>query len=250
MNRDEYNLIVQASGDGGDTAQRMGMYGLALTIEDPIVYTRYNHLQTTLLLEVAKGTYVRHPFQPGFRSDPKQFSRDQHDAVVIYLGACNAPKAYLYNILINHFKRLGKYQNADFMNLTTIGVYARALKAWWLYPLLCFTDLIYILNPLFQWVSARNNPADVDDNNAIMRHAQAATVMPTIGSWLGRKVYRQVRPKNYGCSGITNVLHPESYDYNEINPIMGALVWYHRKESGGNPDIAEAYRPIIEKYFN
>ena len=31
---------------------------------------------------------------------------------------------------------------------------------------------------------------------------------------------------------------------------MGALAWYHRKDAGGNEEIAELYRPLIEDYFS
>ena len=30
---------------------------------------------------------------------------------------------------------------------------------------------------------------------------------------------------------------------------IDALRWYHRPESGGNVEIAEAYRPIVERWF-
>lgn len=247
MYRDKYGLIVQANGDGGDTAQRMGMVGFVP--ESTTIAQQVLHMQATWQLQVAPGIFVRHPFQPGFCSDPTQYSRDQQDSVVLYLGHAGVNNLVL-NIFKAQLKRFGRYQNADIPNLTTVGVYARALKASWMYPILWLTDITYLFSPIFQWVSARNNPADVDDNNAIMRLLQATYSMPTPFSELGRRLYALIRPKNYGCAGVTDVLYSESYNYNETNAIMGALVWYHRKESGGNPEIAEIYRPIIEKYFS
>lgn len=31
---------------------------------------------------------------------------------------------------------------------------------------------------------------------------------------------------------------------------LGALRWYCRAEEGGNPGLAELYRPILERYFD
>lgn len=35
----------------------------------------------------------------------------------------------------------------------------------------------------------------------------------------------------------------------DCSRVFGAVRWYHRAESGANPDLADLYRPIIQKYF-
>ena len=59
-------------------------------------------------------------------------------------------------------------------------------------------------------------------------------------SEFNRYLYSLTRPVNLGNTAL-----------GEKNPVMGALRWYHRSEFEGeaNPEIAELYRPLIEKYF-
>ena len=229
MNIDSYGLIVQGDGDGGDTAARMGQWlflGKGHSIGPVDVGTiALRHLMP------APGVWIRHPQYP----DIADCSRDQLDPIIMALGSCNLGLA-LRNTFKAHLKRGFFYQNKDVPMIVTPCLYIRAFKAWYLYPVLCVLDIGFC----FAWLENlfRRNPDDVDDNNNIMRMTQAAQVMPTPLSWLGRKLYAKTRRPNFG-----NTVKGEK------NPVMGALVWYHRTESGGNPCIAEIYRPIVERYF-
>jgi hypothetical protein len=53
--------------------------------------------------------------------------------------------------------------------------------------------------------------------------------MPTPLSWLARKIYLELRPKNLG-----------NYLLAKPDPVEGALAWYHRAETGGNPELGQA----------
>src|ERR1700687_2570660 len=91
---DSNGLLVQRDGDGGDTAQREGWawFGQWLRTEKlemsspfkpPILFE-----PTMNLLEDPRrpGEFRRHPTQPGFKSDPDAFSRDQIIPLVAAMG--------------------------------------------------------------------------------------------------------------------------------------------------------------------
>ncbi len=223
---DSHGLIVQADGDGGDTAQRIGM-----------VFFRYHDAQAFERaldqLEVAPGIYVRHPYQPGFRSDPNRFSRDQQRPIIMALGMYDMHDR-LGRMALAHLLRFGKYQNKDYLGPSHLGEYLRAFKAWPLYPVLFFTDVGLLVSSVDIAVRARLDGDNVDDNNHLMALIQSKQVMPTPLSWLASRIYKDFRPLNLGNQVL-----------GEEDPVQGALSWYHRAESGGNPFIAELYRPAI-----
>jgi hypothetical protein len=229
MHFDGLGLIVQADGDGGDTAQRVGMFYFAH--QDARAFKL-----SIMILEVAPGIWVRHPTQEGFRKDPAHFSRDQQDALMVAAGHYKR-KDVVYRTLKAQLSRFGRYQNKDWANLGTACVYIRALRARYLWPLLVMLDFGFVINAVFLWQRNRHDPDKVDDNNHIVRLQQAYQYMPTPVSWLARKLYKWIRPKNLG-----NTIKGETC------PIMGSLAWYHRAENGGNPEIVEAYRPLIKRW--
>jgi hypothetical protein len=223
---DERQLIVQADGDGGDTAQRTGMFYYAHY--DPQAFERALNQ-----LEVEPGLYVRHPRQGSFRNDVTRFSRDQQRPLVIALGKYGMYDR-LWRLTIRHIFRLGKYQNMDFSGPSHIGEYIRAFRARALYPVLVVTDLALVFDTLEIAVRTRFNPDLTDDNNHLLSLLQAQDIMPTPTSWFARKLYLAVRPENLGNRVLS-----------ETSAVSGALAWYHRAENGGNPLIAEAYRDLI-----
>ena len=223
---DDHGLIVQADGDGGDTAQRTGM-----------LFFRFRDAEAFRLaldqLEIREGIYVRHPYQNGFRNDPNRFSRDQQRAIVIALGSYGMTDR-LWNLAKAHLLRFGKYQNLDYLGPSHLGEYIRAFRAWPLYPILCFTDLGLVISSVDIALTDRAKPDQVDDNNHVMALLQAKDVLPTPVSWIARHIYKSFRPENFGNSVL-----------GEVDPAQGALAWYHRAESGGNPFIAELYRGAL-----
>ncbi len=226
---DRYGLIVQADGDGGDTAQRTGMF--YFIHRDPTGFRK-----ALDKLEVRPGIYVRHPFQEGFRNDPLEFSRDQQRALVMALGKYNF-QGHLWRLIWTHVSRLGKYQNRDFIGPSHLGEYIRALRSQTLYPVLWITDIGLLVSSIKTATIKRVDLNDVDDNNHIMSLAQARETLPTPISWLARKIYKKFRPENRGTILL-----------GERCAAQGALSWYHRAESGGNPYISEAYRDTISMF--
>jgi hypothetical protein len=249
MHRDQWGLIVQADGDGGDTCQRTGMFYFAkflqLDILLPPWWWKDDFLAAALHMD-ADGTIFRHPYQPK-HNDPKNVSRDQSDPYIIALSSY-CPDAIKFKQIWSRFKsRWLCYQNSDVPQLQSISMWIRALRVWWLWPVLLLTDLGFFLTLLGIWWKGRD-PDHSDDNNHIIRLAQAQRFLPTPVSWFARKLYKLTRARCYGAEGVEHWSKPHSYKYNETSPIMAALVWYHCAEHGGNPEIAEAWRPVVERF--
>jgi hypothetical protein len=229
VHTDELGLIVQSDGDGGDTAQRTGMF-----------YYLHNDakgFQKALdLLEISPGIFVRHPTQGGFRSDPRRFSLDQQRPLIIAMGKYGM-KPRLWRMLLGQMTRLGKYQNLDFISPVGIGEYIRALDLKALYPLLLVTDASLVLSSLHLVSIASLDPNEVDDNNHAMTLLQAQENMPTPAGWFALKVYLGLRPTNLGNSVL-----------GKSDTVNGAFAWYHRAENGGNPLIGDAIYEALMKY--
>lgn len=272
---DAYALIVQKDQhqDGGDTLQREGMVAFGK-------WLRYNETTNELFvnpeppgrpspsqvmdkLEIRPGIYIRHPDPSKWYSNPDTTSRDQLIPVIAYCAAYQD-----YPRLLRLFKatlmrgmfaqntlRIGQgekdWKIPDPMHLT-IGLFIRA-GGWWtslFYPVLLVTDSIDLIGTAISalplhWQDDHilprwESPDDVDDNNRIIQHLMAVKFKPTPISWANRYLYSITRSVNEG-----------NLKYGESNPVMGALRWYHRDEFGGhgNPEIAEIYRPLIERYF-
>jgi hypothetical protein len=131
---DSYGLLVQRDGDGGDTAQRMGMWGIGNSQVHRDVF--WNGIKT---LEIEPGVWVRHPYQPPYCM-PEDFSRDQQTPNVIAMGL---QKMYepLTRMFRQHVKRFGKYQNKDWASPEHWGYYVRAFRWWGAYPYLLLSDI-------------------------------------------------------------------------------------------------------------
>lgn len=220
--------------------------------------------ETIAKFEVAPGIYVRHPDPSKWYSNPDTTSRDQVLPVIAYCAAyedyprlwrlfkATAKRGFFAQNLI----RIGDNQTTkkipDPMHLNA----AQFIRAggWWtapLYPFLLAFDSVELVGTLLSalplhfkddhWIPRRKNENDVDDNNIVVQHLLAARYKPTPISELNRYLYSITRPRNFGNTKL-----------GEENPVMGALRWYHRSDYGGtaNPEMAELYRPLIEKYFN
>lgn len=270
---DSYAVIVQKDMDGGDTLHREGMYAFGKKIS----YSQLENkvfIESSLLrrpasseiidkFEVSPGIYVRHPDPNKWYSNPDTTSRDQLIPVIAYCAAYeDYPRLWRLfkataqrGLFAQNLIRIGEGETEkkipDPMHLN-LAQFIRA-GGWWtapLYPLLFIFDTIELAGTLLSalplhfkddhWVPRWRNENDVDDNNVVVQHLLAAIYKPTPISELNRYVYSVTRAQNFGNTKL-----------GETNPVMGALRWYHRSEFGGtaNPEIAEVYRPLIEKYF-
>lgn len=213
--------------------------------------------------EVQPGVYIRHPDPKKWYSNPEATSRDQLLPVIAYCAAYeDYPRLWrLFKATVKrgmfaqNFYRIGDGETEkkipDPMHLN-MAQFIRA-GGWWtapLYPLLFVYDSIELFGTLITALPLHlkddaiipipKQMDDVDDNNIVVQHLLAAHYKPTPISALNRYIYSVTRPKNFG-----NTILGESH------PVMGALAWYHRNTHGGegNPEMAELYRPLIEKYF-
>ncbi len=262
MNVDKYGLPVQADGDANDQLQRVGMILVGGILRPdlemmPIEDTCFYALNDKEKLQPKPGVYVRY-----VGGDPANVSADQLISALAAHVATENPKQ-VWRMFYRMLLRLGFAQNykdglsgstktklPDFLLLRALpliprGLLPRALA----YPLACACDVLLVLaacsavGPVWKdnvLLPSKRGPDDVDDGNTILTLAICAARVPTPLSWLARKIYAKLRPWNYGC-------HDETWE--DHHPVYGALRWYHRAESGGNPEIAELWKPICERYF-
>lgn len=242
MYLDNLNLIVQKNGDGGDTLQRTGFYFLPGIIK--------NNLNDKLLyLESLEKMWpdktlppLRHPIQ---YPDPKDVSRDQLTPNIVTLGFLKMDK-YICFIFIIIIKNLFRYPNNDLMSPENLGQFIRGMLnaknfKWFLfYPLIWLGDLFMLLGVIIRCFQAKKPDNVGDDLNTLVSVVQAQYLFPTPISFIARKIYKWCRPKP--CIEIKKI----NEDLNMPNCFL-ALKWYFREESGGNPEIAEAWRGVCEK---
>lgn len=281
MRRDNWGLIVQLDGDGGDTCQRTGMYwfGRYLAEGKALESTARMFMSDATKLEqpVGSGLLVRHPFQRDFRppsrspdlpvetyrSDPNELSRDNFDALVIALGALEPKpkdplgneinkKPFLDRVFRAHRGRFYFYQNKDLAQLQTFSMYDRAYERGYMWLRTCACDIGLLFSSLSIVVSTINKPDDSDDINHFVRLCQAVDRQSTPVSWLARILYAWFRPKTYGSYvGEHRDRDGKIYKYpGESNNVMGMLMWYFRPGNYGNIEIAEVYRPFVAQYFS
>lgn len=233
---DKYGLIVQQSGDGGDTAARMGEYyalrAMKTQLGIPLLPTlNVCSFNAALLLLTVNGDLIRYPDAP--YNVPTDTSRDQTRPMIIAAGLLDfkravelyAPKGFI----------LKKYPNGDVASPENGNEVRRALDQ----------DPTF-LGDFWAWGDAytrclnakKNGPDDVgDDINTFLTLAFFNTVKPTDEARDALRYYLVNRPTNYGVTtmGIAD-------------PVQGAFAWYHRSATGGNPEIASEAFDLIS-YF-
>jgi hypothetical protein len=272
---DAYAVIVQKDMDGGDSLHREGMYAFGKKL-------RYDNFENKVLVqdssslrrpasediierfEVSPGVYVRHPDPNKWYSNPDTTSRDQIMPIIAYCAAYeDYPRLWRLftavaqrGMFAQNTIRIGNGEIDKKIPDPMILNFAQFIRAggWWtapLYPLLFVFDSIELIGTVFvamplhfqddHLIPRLRTGNDVDDNNVVIQHLLAAHYKPTPISELSRYLYSVTRQKNLGNTRL-----------GEKNAVMGALRWYHRNEYGGegNPEIAELYRPLIEKYFD
>lgn len=205
---DPYGLIVQLTGrDGGDSCQRMGMFYYALARLGEPYANAYSHSLDLLEHPDKPGIYRRHPDPSMWYSDWDRFSRDQATPLVICMGELNF-KSRLWDFFKGHVKRWGfmtntrkngvwkdekehqvkaapwkdwdyKWKVPDLCGPEFFGLYIRAFKWWWLYPLLLICDL-----ETFAGSISRRFSKDKDVLNHVMISHYATTHYPTPIIWL------------------------------------------------------------------
>ena len=252
MHLDAHGLPMQKDGDRNDQLQRVGMIGVATALGEAHEYTgRSPGLALTKDLQPRPGVFTRYK-----GSDPANVSADQLIPVLAYFLLADRRQAW--RMFAACLLRAGFAQNykdglsgtdrakiPDFMLIRALPLFARLSLL--LYPLTLVIDFLLVIQALLQagpvfrddkLLPTRRSLDDVDDNNVIVTLITCRARMSTPLSWLAAKLYSALRPPNYGCNPGT-----------DASNVCGALRWYHRPESGGNPDIATMYERLVIKYL-
>lgn len=210
------------------------------------------------LLGAQTGVWIRNPANQPWEANPQTTSRDQLLPAMLAMGLNKEYKNlartqwqiikrgfFAQNIYTNGSDGIAKGKK---LPDTFLGHLHLMLRCWGklgyiFYPLLLVFDITLLVSAIVD-VLPHQDPANCDDRNGINCHIAALYCMPTPISYLARKIYAMYRP-------ATNASLNGSWTYTsgrdvEPNHVMGALVLYFWEN---NPIIAEAYRPIIERYF-
>ena len=127
---------------------------------------------------------------------------------LIFAAGAFGRRDLIMRLLRAQLKRGGRYQDGARPLPQTLSVYARALHAWFTWPQLLLTDLGLLLTPVRSCAATR-----------LAHLEQARTTLPTPAAWLARKLY----------SGPP-------------------LEWLNREAASGNPEIAEAWLQISQRF--
>lgn len=228
MYLDKYNLPCQKDGDCSDQLQRVGMIGVGneLNPVDTITIPCYSALKSSL--QPFSGVYTR--FTGALTTD---VTADQLVPVFAYWTLVD--KRSLLNITMAMLCRFGFAQNIvkdndptiltmpDFMLLRVLPFIFRISLI--LYPLTCVIDILLILAAVSSIL--QGSYTNTDDNNIIITLATCKARMQTPFSYIAAKLYKHYR-KPPGAEG--------------------ALLAYHAASTGGNPEIAQLWIPIVEKF--
>ena len=187
---DGWNLIVTKDKDGGDTAQRMGMYysGKQWTAHyneyDQPLEPEIDYLIGALQHPNKPHIWRRHPDESKWYGDWDRMSRDNMTPIVIMLGL------YGYTAVLSDFA-IGLYKRFSFMTNTRRnwvykdkvehdqkekyakwrpgwklpdictfefwGLIIRGLNLWWLYPVLILSDLEHLIGAIFRRLSSNKD---------------------------------------------------------------------------------------------
>jgi hypothetical protein len=135
-----------------------------------------------------------------------------------------SPKGFLFKT----------FQNGDLASPENMGTIDRALgiTPTWIADVWAYFGIVNRV------VMSQHAPDDVgDDLNCLASAVFSVIRFPTKRSNKNLEMYLEDRPTNYGNTKL-----------GERCPVMGALAWYFRVDAGGNPELAEIWRPIVEYY--
>jgi hypothetical protein len=271
---DQLDLIVQQDCDGGDTAQREGMYWLGNWVRtNDLLIEAYGGQRKIIFTQVMDfledtqktGRFRRHPTQPKWK-DPKDISRDQLIPLIAAMGV------YKDFVRLDRFRDRVR-QNIYFVNKDFLLFFEEFIKRARDQDLLFGGDIDRII--LDKAVSdrcaqAKGHMDDVGDDLNLIVQLLLAAIRRGDQIKAVRARYVRDRPKNYGVY-LTRYRDWYKNDFSatdkndmirrmedginnrgwkpDCTSAFGALKWYFRTEAGGSPGLAMMYKPILEKYF-
>lgn len=248
MRRDYWSIIVQADGDGGDSAQRTGSaYALWAAIgadqDDRGKSVVDGFLYDLDKLTVAPGRHIRHPifeapkngrYTPWY-GNPDNFSRDQSvvlQAAMVLLGTRRQLKELVIARAKNFFLHFNSQSYDDQEPITKkfpdipapieFAQFIRGLDLSLLKPLLYVLDLQLLTDLLFRTVNKRN--AYDSDNMFLPVLLSSLCKYPTFIGKIAKKLYAR-----------TNAVK--------------MLRAYHSEANGnnGNENLGELYQAAFEQ---
>jgi len=216
--------------DGGDTAQREGMFAFAAYLlhslgkmddaEFGFCSDRYAKIISLLNDPNHSGLIRRYPALPFWGAYSDRLSRDQATSNLPALGLLN--RTALKSFCWAHLKYRGllfltntrnngalpgtpayAWKLPDITVLDFHGMYVRALRAWPLYPFLWLSDLAMPVNALIKVFSYGKVSTNNDDLSFLMELYQAEMSMPTLWSKLAKWIYK-FRPLPSNCGDTKN----------------------------------------------
>lgn len=279
---DSHGLIVQRDGDGGDTAQREGFVWFGKWIYNNVTGSEWpvalpiGYKQTLDLLEVKPGEFCRNPFQPDpggsdpdWKTNPDKSSRDQVTPIIAAMGLWDDH---------DRLDRLWKAKRPclgiftcvqgtqDLFGPELVNLYRRARG---IEPD-ANGDKAAIAGVVARLQAASQNPDDTsDDLNQVVHLLMSKVRAPSADTDRAAELYAKGRPTSSGSYlGQYRKHYPGDFDADEqtmqnrikagINkgwkaecpPVLGALRWYFRAESGGCSSLAELYEPAIQRWLS
>ena len=247
--------------DGGDTAQREGMFALAAAIlhklgkmddaEFGFCSDRYAKVVGLLNDPNHPGLLRRYPTLPFWGAYSNRLSRDQATSNVPAMGFLN--RGALKRFMWAHLKYRGllfltntrnngaypgtpayKWKIPDVTVLDFHGMYIRGFRNWALYPFLWLSDLAMPVNALIKVFSYGKTATNNDDLSFLMELYQAELSMPTLWSKLAKWVYK-MRPLPANAGGSKN-------------PAQACMNAYFNGANPG-PRLDLVYQEINEHFF-
>lgn len=242
MHLDVNGLPIQSDGDAADQLQRTGFIAVGVALDgdmDVLPQTMFVNCMTALvangLLQPTKGVFRRNA-----SANPNTCSADQLIPVIAQRLLHNFRldvRLFAQNTHTIEGKR--KFL-PDILFFRAAPMYFRRSLLRYIFDLLLILQALVAVGPVWRDDAglARRSLDDVDDANGIITLAVCHELNPTFLSKLACRLYAWLRPTNYG---VTKLGSP--------NNIQGALDWYNRPESGGNPEIAQLWAPVVKRIF-
>lgn len=199
------DMIVQADGDSGDSAQRTAtLYAMTSVLESPKLERRFNWIglnyeRSMNAITVAPGVYRRSTDASHWGHNPNNFSRDQFSILQLAF-AMNGDRFRLKQAMDGLISRKLLHQNVhpgtdappefrkfpDVAHPSHFSVHIRGMGYWFLYPVLVAIDCLLLADLV---VRAVHDPANDLDNMLSQHILYAALRYPTPASWLARHLY-------------------------------------------------------------
>jgi len=176
---DQFGLIVETNGDGGDCPCRCGVViAHRSQTSDPTSLVK----ATQFKLMPSNGVYYRYPTTYNQTND---FSRDQASRLMLGYGFAGFG-SYVSEYYTKLTKNWFRHQNGDFMGTGEPGNIIRSTKSWYLYPLLLLLDVKFLVDIIaYKWQGW-------DYDNLFIADLYFAKIRyPTPFAFIARKLYNK-----------------------------------------------------------